>query len=44
MERVTYERDLAHDLLVNTNLSLWEMLRRSTARHGARPTTGTVPV
>ena len=37
MDRITYERDLALDVLNNTNMSLWEMLRRSVGKHGDRP-------
>lgn len=39
-----YEADLAHELLRATQISMWEMLRRSAAAHPARPAVRTAEV
>ena len=37
MDRLDYELGLTRDILENTNLSIWDMFRRSVTRHADRP-------
>jgi fatty-acyl-CoA synthase len=37
MDRLAYELGLTRDILENTNLTIWDMFRRSVTRHPDRP-------